>query len=129
MGFPSPATDYIEQRVSLDEVCCTQKASTYLFRTDFTSWREGIKKEALVIVDYSLLPVDGSLVVCVVDGIFRTKRYRTHPRPVLEDLDYPDRKTILPDDDEFTSDISIRGVVTFVLNDARSGEFDDCPVM
>lgn len=129
MGFPSPATDYIEPRISLDEVCCTHKASTYLFRADFTSWREGIKKEALIVVDFSLKPVDGSIVVCVIESEFRTKRFRTYPRPHLEDLDKPDRKLQLPGPDDTGLEICIRGVVTHVLNDARAGEFDDCPVM
>ncbi|MGU3413792.1 S24 family peptidase [Enterobacteriaceae bacterium C34A] len=129
MGFPSPAADYAEPRISLDEVCATSKASTYLFRADFTSWREGIKKEALIVVDFSAKPVDGSVVVCVIEDQFRTKRFRLHPQPHLEDLDRPERKTKLPGPNDEGMDICIRGVVTYILNDARTGEFDDCPVM
>ena len=128
MNFPSPAADYSSGRISLDEVCHTHRAGTYLFRADFTSWREGIKKEALVVVDFALTPVDGSLVVCVIDGVHRTKRFRSLPVPALEDLDFPDRRIVM--NDELSDlDITIRGVITYILNDARSGEFDDCPVM
>lgn len=129
MGFPSPAADYEESRISLDEACNTQKASVYLFRSDFTSWREGIKKDAFIVVDFSKRPVDGSIVVCVIEDKFRTKRFRTYPQPHLEDLDRPERKTRLPDRDDTGLEICIRGVVTHIVNDARTGEFDDVPVM
>ncbi|HEY2452024.1 MAG TPA: S24 family peptidase [Scandinavium sp.] len=129
MGFPSPPTDYEESRISLDEVCGTRRAVTYLFRADFTSWREGIKKEAIIIVDFSRKSIDGSIVACIIDNQFRTKRFRTLPQPHLEDLDHPERKTKLPDLDDTGLEICIKGVVTHFVNDARSGEFDNCPVM
>ncbi len=39
-----------------------------------------------LIVDASLSPRDGSLLVCRMDGELRIKRYRNHPKPHLEDL-------------------------------------------
>lgn len=42
---------------------------------------------ALLVVDSSLTPVDGSLLVCVIDGIFKVKRYRAHPKPHLVNLE------------------------------------------
>jgi len=69
------------------------------------------------------------LLVCTDSGEFRIKRYRTHPRPHLENLENGKRES-LPDKDE-VSDTSrpVFGVITYIINDARSGEFDDCPVM
>lgn len=86
MGFPSPATDYVEQRISLDKRIITRPAATYFMRAGATHYREGILSGALLVVDASLIPCDGSLLVCTDEGEFRIKRYRTHPQPHLENL-------------------------------------------
>ena len=81
------------------------------------------------MADASLSHGDGSLLVCTDSGEFRIKRYHKHPRPHLENLENGKREN-LPDKDE-VSDTSrpVFGVITYIINDARSGEFDDCPVM
>ncbi|MGZ0504907.1 HumD family translesion DNA polymerase [Citrobacter freundii] len=129
MGFPSPAADYVETRISLDQQLISQPAATYFMRASRSHFREGIIQGALLVVDASLSPCDGSLLVCTDSGEFRIKRYRTHPRPHLENLENGKRES-LPDKDE-VSDTSrpVFGVITYIINDARSGEFDDCPVM
>mgnify|MGYP000588382727 CR=1 FL=1 len=58
MGFPSPATDYVEQRISLDERIITRPAATYFMRAGATHYREGILNGALLaqgLVDELLL--------------------------------------------------------------------------
>ncbi|MFB4633523.1 HumD family translesion DNA polymerase [Enterobacter kobei] len=129
MGFHSPATDYVEQRISLDKRIITRPAATYFIRAGATHYREGIMNGALLVVDASLNPCDGSLLICRMDGEFRIMRYRTHPQPCLENPENG-RREPLPSKDE-VSDTSrpIFGVITYIINDARSGEFDDCPVM
>lgn len=129
MGFPSPAQDYIEERISLDKRLIAHPSATYMMIAGSTYLRAGIMKGAMLIVDASLSPCDGSLLVCTDSGEFRIKRYRTHPQPHLENLENGKRER-LPDKDE-VSDTSrpIFGVITYIINDARSGEFDDCPVM
>lgn len=129
MGFPSPAQDYVEQRISLDQRIITRPAATYFMRAGATHYREGILSGALLVVDASLSPCDGSLLVCACEGEFRIKRYRTSPKPHLENLDNGKHEA-LPDKNE-ASDTSrpVFGVITYIINDARSGEFDDCPVM
>lgn len=69
MGFPSPATDYQENRLSLDQHCNTGAPGVFFFRSDTYSFREGIKPGALLIVDFGGTPVDGSLVLCVLEGV------------------------------------------------------------
>jgi DNA polymerase V len=83
-------------------------------------------KGAMLIVGSSLTPKDGSLLVCNIDGEFRIMRYRTHPQPYLENPENGRRKP-LPSKDE-VSDTSRPefGVITYSINDACSGEFDDC---
>lgn len=84
MRFPSPATDYVEQRISLDKRLIAHPSATYMMVAGSKYLRAGITKGAMLIVDSSLTPKDGSLLVCTIDGEFRSLRYRTHPQPFLE---------------------------------------------
>ncbi|MCM7489209.1 S24 family peptidase [Enterobacter kobei] len=128
MRFSSPAQDYVEERISLDKRIIARPAATYFIRSGATHYREGIMNGALLVVDASLNPCDGSLLVCRMEGDLRIKRYRKHPHPHLEDLQTGRREEI-PVHDDGTSPNAIFGVITYIINDARSGEFDDCPVM
>lgn len=129
MGFPSPAADYVEQRISLDQRIVTRPAATYFMRAGATHYREGILSGALLVVDASLSPCDGSLLVCADGCEFRIKRYRTHPEPHLENLENGKRELLRQKDEMADSDRPAFGVITYIINDARAGEFDDCPVI
>jgi DNA polymerase V len=118
MGFPSPARDYEESRISLDQLCRTGTPGVFMFSSNTHSFREGIKPGALLIVDFGAIPVDGSLVLCVIEQEFRLQRLRLFPAPRLQELDQPELIRHVPDmDDE--NGIEIRGVVTHIVNDAR----------
>lgn len=117
MGFPSPAQDYVEQRISLDQRIITRPAATYFMRAGSTHYREGILNGALLVVDASLSPCDGSLLVCRMEGELRIKRYRNHPRAHLEDLQTGRREEI-PVHDIGDSPDAIFGVITYIINDA-----------
>lgn len=97
------------------------------FRSDTTSFREGIKRGALLIVDFGTQPVDGSLVLCILEDEFRLMRLRLYPSRCLQELDKPERTRSLSNDDG--DGIKISGVVTHIVNDARTGEFDDIPMI
>lgn len=127
MGFPSPAADYVEKQLSLDDKFIKHPAATYFMRAANTCYRAGILQGALLVIDASLNPCDGSLLVCALDGEFRVKRYRMAPKPHLEDLT-SGRKESLPSQED-NCPPAVFGVITYIINDARLGEFDDCPVM
>lgn len=80
MGFPSPAADYVESRISLDQQIIRHPSATYFMRAADSHHREGILQGALLVVDSSITPVDGSLLVCAIEGEYRVKRYRKYPR-------------------------------------------------
>ncbi|WP_334783564.1 S24 family peptidase [Enterobacter asburiae] len=129
MGFPSPAADYVEERISLDKRLIAHPSATYMMIAGTTYLRAGIMKGAMLIVDSSLTPKDGSLLVCAVDGEFRIMRYRAIPHPCLENPENGRREPLPMKDDVSDTSRPVFGVITYIINDARSGEFDDCPVM
>ncbi|MGX5067626.1 HumD family translesion DNA polymerase [Enterobacter sp. UPMP2076] len=129
MGFPSPAADYVEERISLDQRIIARPSATYFMKAGATHYKEGILQGALLVVDASLNPCDGSLLVCSCEGEFRIKRYRTYPQPYLENLENGHRELLRQKDETTNSDKPVFGVITYIINDARTGEFDDCPVM
>ncbi|EOZ7468155.1 S24 family peptidase [Enterobacter hormaechei] len=129
MGFPSPAQDYVEQRISLDKRLISHPSATYMMVAGSTYLRAGIMKGAMLIVDSSLTPKDGSLLVCAVNGEFRIMRYRTLPHPCLENPENGRRESLPLKDDVSDTSRPVFGVITYSINDARTGEFDDCLVM
>ena len=129
MGFPSPAADYVETRISLDKQLISHPAATYFMRASRSHFREGILQGALLVIDSSLSPCDGSLLICAMDGELRIKRYRMHPRPHLINLENGRREQIPADQDGYNASYSVFGVITYIINDARNAEFDDCPLI
>lgn len=74
-GFPSPADDYIEGRLSLDEHLIQHKDATFFVRAKGNSMvGAGIFDGDLLVVDKSLLPKSGDIVIAVVDGDLTVKR-------------------------------------------------------
>lgn len=84
---------------------------------------------ALLLIDSALKPCDGSLLVCAIEGEFRIKRYRKHPQPHLENMSNGRKERLPLDDESGEGSKGVFGVIKYIINDARSGEFDDCPVM
>ncbi len=82
MGFPSPATDYQENRLSLDQHCNTGAPGVFFFEVIPTLSGKGIKHGALLIVDFGGTPVDGSLVLCVLGTRIQDHAIATTPQAV-----------------------------------------------
>lgn len=76
-GFPSPAEDYLEVPLDLNEYLVENKAATFLMRVDGDSMeRAGIHDGDLLIVDRSARAISGSIVVVAVNGEYTVKRLR-----------------------------------------------------
>jgi DNA polymerase V len=71
MGFPSPAKDFEEHRISLDEKFIHHPSATYFMRAGSTYYQAGIIQGALLVIDASLSPCDGSLLVCAMEENLR----------------------------------------------------------
>ncbi|MDU5045065.1 MAG: S24 family peptidase [Enterobacter roggenkampii] len=73
-GFPSPAQDYVEKRLSLDDLCIRYPESTYLVRAEGDSMlNAGIKDGDLLIVECIREAKHGDIVIAAVDGEFTCK--------------------------------------------------------
>ncbi len=57
------------------------------------------------------------------------KRMRFHPTLSLQSLDQPDMETLIEGGDLEGEETIIFGVVTHIINDATTDEFDDIPCM
>jgi DNA polymerase V len=76
-GFPSPADDYVESRLDLNELLVQRQEATYFLRVKGDSMQgAGIHSGDLIVVDRSIEAQDGSVVVAEVDGALTIKRLR-----------------------------------------------------
>ncbi len=74
-GFPSPADDYTEENIDLNEHLISNPFSTFFLRVKGESMiNAGIKDKDLIIVDKSLIAKPGDIVIAMIDGEFTIKR-------------------------------------------------------
>lgn len=74
-GFPSPAEDYIEAQLDLNQYLIRHRAATFFVRASGDSMiGAGIHSGDLLIVDRAIPAVDGSIVIAVVNGELTVKR-------------------------------------------------------
>ncbi len=74
-GFPSPADDYTEDNIDLNEHLISNPFSTFFLRVKGDSMiNAGIKNKDLIIVDKSLIAKPGNIVIAMIDGEFTIKR-------------------------------------------------------
>ena len=78
-GFPSPADDYIDVGIDLNEQLIRHPSSTFFLRVSGHSMNgAGIHDGDLLVVDRSLDPKPGRIVIAVLDGAFTLKRLVRH---------------------------------------------------
>lgn len=74
-GFPSPAEDYAEQHLDLNTHLIQHPAATFFLRVSGDSMvKAGIFNGDLLIVDRSLEPVHGKIVIAAINGELTVKR-------------------------------------------------------
>ncbi len=74
-GFPSPAENYIDTSIDLNEELIRHPASTFFLRVKGESMSNaGVLDGDLLIVDRSLDPQPGHIVIAVLDGAFTLKK-------------------------------------------------------
>jgi DNA polymerase V len=74
-GFPSPADDYIEKTLDLNELLVQKPAATFFARAQGESMLgAGIHHNDILVVDRSIEPVPGKIVICALNGELTVKR-------------------------------------------------------
>jgi len=93
-GFPSPADDYTEENIDLNEHLISNPFSTFFLRVKGDSMiNSGIKDKDLIIVDKSLTARPGNIIIAMIDGEFTIKRLSIKNNELYlkaENHNYPD---------------------------------------
>ena len=113
-GFPSPADDYVERPLDLNELMVKRPEATFFVRVKGDSMEGAdLRSGDILVVDRSMEARDGQVVVAVLDGEFTVKQlhYRNG------------RVTLLPANRNFSpipvtpeQDFQVWGVVTYVIH-------------
>ena len=113
-GFPSPADDYVEDRIDLNQHLIRHKEATFFLRVKGDSMLgAGIHDGDLLVVDRALDPVDGKIVIAVLDGELTVKRLERKAGRVRL---MPENPAYAPIVVQNAQDLIIWGVVTNVIH-------------
>ena len=112
-GFPSPADDFKEIRISLDKEIIKNEEATFYARVDGESMLgAGLNDGDLIVIDRSEEPKNGSIAVCFLDGEFTVKRLKLKNREIY----------LMPENSKYSpikigegNELSIWGIVTDVV--------------
>lgn len=113
-GFGAAADDYAERGIDLNEQLVMNKPATYFFRMNGDAMAHaGIQNKDVLIVDRSVKPANGKIIVAAVDGELIIRRYQQTMN----------RVTLLPENNQFKSieigeftSYQCWGVVTCVIH-------------
>ena len=109
-GFPSPAADHIEKHISLDELLDIRAPHVYLIHIDGHSMEgAGIYDGDLAVVDRSMTPVHGHIIVAAINGEPVCKRLNIRGNDIIltsENPKYPPRYILEGDE------LVVWGVIT-----------------
>ncbi len=113
-GFPSPADDFVDTQLDLNEYLIKHPSATFFVRVSGDSMvGAGIFDGDMLIVDRSLDAHDGTIIIAVLDGELTVKRLRKMKETMLL---YPENDQYQPIEISEESDFSVWGVVTAVIH-------------
>ncbi|WP_080502755.1 LexA family transcriptional regulator [Neochlamydia sp. EPS4] len=113
-GFPSPAENYIEKRLDLNELLVKHPASTFFVRVQGDSMHEaGVFSGDILVVDRSLEPLSGKIIVAIVNGEFMVRRYVLGPQGIQLVSANSSYSTLYVN---AALDFQVWGVVTYVIH-------------
>ena len=116
-GFPSPADDFVEMEINLQDYIVKNKEATFCVKVEGTSMtKAGINSGDIMIVDRSLYPKHNDIVLAVNDGEFTVKRIAVND----------DSLYLVPENDSFSPikitesmNFQVWGVITHIIHKAR----------
>ena len=113
-GFPSPAEDYLDKKLDLNELLIRHPSATFFVRVAGESMiQAGIHSGDILIVDRAQEPRSESVVVAVIDGELTVKRIKKRGGRIF----------LLPENPDFPvmeilggMNFEVWGVVTYVIH-------------
>jgi DNA polymerase V len=83
-GFPSPANDYIENPININDLLIKRASATFLMRFKGNEMiLSGIKNNAILVIDRSLKAANGNIVVASIDGEFLCRKILLGSKKIL----------------------------------------------
>lgn len=112
-GFPSPAGDYVENPININELLIKRASSTFLMRfKGHEMLFSGIKDNAILVIDRSIKASNGNIVVASVDGNFICRKLIMNNKKILTTACHKNSYI----DIDLILDFEILGVVTSSIN-------------
>ena len=116
-GFPSPAADYREDRIDLNEYLIKHPSATYFVFTGGDSMINAfIPPKAMLIVDRAITPENGDIVYAEIDGEFTVKYLKKNEH---KSWLYPANSKYKPIEITSERDCIIWGVVTAIITNPK----------
>lgn len=113
-GFPSPASDYLDNTLNLHDLVVTKPSATYFMKASGDSMiGDGIYPDDVLVIDRSVAARSGHIVVASIGGEFLLKRLQSNGGQIYLVSSNPKYKPLLitnPDD------LQIFGVLTYNLH-------------
>jgi DNA polymerase V len=116
-GFPSPAQDYIEETLDLNQHLISHPTATFFVIVEgYSMVNAGIYPGDILIVDRSLEPAHKKIVIAIVDGELTVKRLFSQKGKWFLAPENPEYEPL-----EITGDMSFKiwGVVTYAIHKMR----------
>ena len=113
-GFPSPAEDYIDKKLDLNEYLIKNRPATFLVKVNGNSMiNSGIYDGDILVVDRSAEPANNKIVIGVIDGEFTVKRIIKKAKKLFLQ---PENENFNPIEITKDMDFKIWGIVTFAIH-------------
>lgn len=115
-GFPSPADDYLDKTLDLNELVISHPAATFFVRVEGDSMQgAGISSGDILVVDRSLEAANGKIVLAVLNGEFTVKRMHMQGKRMFLMAENAKYSPIEVGDE---TDFQVWGVVTYIIHRA-----------
>lgn len=112
-GFPSPAADFEENKISLDKIVVKNKETTFYAKASGNSMTgAGIDDGDILVIDRSIEPINNKIAVCLIDGEFTVKRIKIEGEQVFL---MPENSNYKPIKIELHNEFVVWGIVTYVI--------------
>lgn len=117
-GFPSPADDFLDQSLDLNEHIIKNPSATFYVKACGDSMEmAGIYEGDLIVIDRSKSPIHNSIVMAIINGEFTIKRLLLQNGKIIL---APENPKYCPLEIKEGSDFEIWGVATNVIHSLKS---------